>query len=159
MCMYVHVPVDVVWGGCVLLCSIWIMILWFPCSYEHLCVLLPPPLPSRSLSLSHPSHIALSVYSLLPSSIPAPHLSLSLSLSHLSPANSTPPIHVGCCFNGTRTEVAEHKKVCSFKDETQLLAIAMKEVCTCNFTLGPTLCDSICTCKLQCTTVTFPGLY
>ena len=36
--------------------------------------------------------------------------------------------HAGCYFTGTRTETAEHKKVCSFKDETQLLAIAMKEV-------------------------------
>ena len=35
---------------------------------------------------------------------------------------------VGCYFHGTRTEVAEHKRDCSFKDETQLLAIAMKEV-------------------------------
>ena len=35
---------------------------------------------------------------------------------------------VGCYFTGTRTEVGEHKKDCSFKDESQLLAIAMKEV-------------------------------
>lgn len=35
---------------------------------------------------------------------------------------------VGCYFCGTRADVSEHKKDCSFKDESQLLAIAMKEV-------------------------------
>ena len=53
--------------------------------------------------------------------------SLSLSLSH-SLMQTCNTFTAGCYFCGTRTEVAEHKKVCSFKDETQLLAIAMKEV-------------------------------
>ena len=34
----------------------------------------------------------------------------------------------GCVFRGTTTEVSEHKANCNFSDESQLLAIAIKEV-------------------------------
>ena len=34
----------------------------------------------------------------------------------------------GCQFMGNRVEVAEHKKKCTFKDETQLITLMMKEV-------------------------------
>lgn len=78
-------------------------------------------------------------------------------------------IIIGCFFYGTKTDVAEHKRDCSFKDESQLLAIAMKEVkfdlymyvlfedlvtscqrdkhaCTCNIVIDVVLCDgSTCT--------------
>lgn len=36
---------------------------------------------------------------------------------------------VGCKFTGGKAEVSDHKSVCSFKDESQLMAALMKEVC------------------------------
>ena len=37
----------------------------------------------------------------------------------------------GCVFRGTCQEVKDHKAMCSFKDDTQLLAITMREVRAC----------------------------
>ena len=50
--------------------------------------------------------------------------------------HDTPPLNpshltLGCVFRGTSQEVKDHKATCSYKDDTQLLAITMKEVCMC----------------------------
>ena len=42
------------------------------------------------------------------------------------PAN----LSAGCMYHGTSVSVAEHKSSCSYKDESQLLIITMREVCT-----------------------------
>lgn len=35
---------------------------------------------------------------------------------------------LGCFYRGDKVSVGEHKTVCGYKDESQLLAISMKEV-------------------------------
>ncbi len=35
---------------------------------------------------------------------------------------------VGCKFKGDRSKIGSHKLTCSFKDESQMLAVVMKEV-------------------------------
>ena len=41
----------------------------------------------------------------------------------------------GCHFVGGRLDVGRHKETCSFNDESQLIAVTMKEVLSCIFLL------------------------
>ena len=45
-------------------------------------------------------------------------------------ASSLSPFQTGCFFRGTSGEVAEHKAGCPYRDESQLLAITMRELKT-----------------------------
>lgn len=50
---------------------------------------------------------------------------------------------VGCQFIGNREELSNHKSVCAFKDELQLVAAIMKEVGLATFFL-----QMLCVCLM-----------
>ena len=41
-----------------------------------------------------------------------------------------PPFPLGCAFKGNKDEIVSHKAKCVYHDESQLLALTMKEVHT-----------------------------
>ena len=59
----------------------------------------------------------------------------------------------GCCFFGTSSDVKEHEKVCTFKNDTQLIATFMKEVCTYECMYVCIMHSDSCVCVHACTCV------